>query len=242
METEHEQFCIDSHPLMFEFQSSYRLRLTSIARFALLLFIVEGFACIASYAYVHKENGIPYWDFIAYNRMTSQKAVQFAESPISAFRDVLNSFGQDYNEFFTLPLVPLLIFVGDRRDTYIVGTTAIYLVPFVLAASVLATRLVPDFRRGATYVTLGVAMMTPSVWTAAAPWISGHRRGSNYGLGRLGILARHSTDPNPSVRRHRATACSGDALPTPLYLQRRRVSPMHYHPVGVPGFSLPAGA
>ena len=135
------------------------------AGIAFLIFTVELIACLAADTYVKHENFIYNYDTIIYNSMTSEKAVEFVESPVNALRGVKYSMWDNYNEFFTLPLVPLLLLAGDRRAMYIVGTTAFYLVPFVLAASVVATRLMPS-RRGAPYVTLVVALLTPMVWVA----------------------------------------------------------------------------
>ena len=118
------------------------------AGIAFLIFTVELIACLAADTYVKHENFIYHSDTISYNSMTSEKAVEFVESPVNALIGVEYSTCNDYNEFFTLPLVPLLLLAGDRRAMYIVGTTAFYLVPFVLAASVVATRLMPS-RRGA---------------------------------------------------------------------------------------------
>ncbi|GAB4366530.1 MAG: hypothetical protein Kow00121_04000 [Elainellaceae cyanobacterium] len=90
---------------------------------------------------------------------------RFRQSPIAAIQLVLASLNQIYNKLFTLPLVPVLLILGDSYLAYVISLALVYLLPFCLAIGTIATQLIPVYPQAVfSSATLIAAIVVPT-WT-----------------------------------------------------------------------------
>src|SRR5262249_29322181 len=69
--------------------------------------------------WLSRERFFFYWDLAMYHNMTIAKANSFLQSPFWALYGVFRSIQNNYNEIFTLPLVPFILAFGNSRQVYI---------------------------------------------------------------------------------------------------------------------------
>ena len=87
----------------------------------------------------------------------------FRQSPLNAIQLVFQSFKLDYNKFFSLPLIPFLLVLGNSYLAYVISLSLVYVLPFCLTIGAIATKLVPVYPKTVfASATLIAALITPT--------------------------------------------------------------------------------
>jgi hypothetical protein len=140
-----------------ESRRSILLNLSLLALLAILTIVVT---CV----YISSEHVFYWWDYAGYQAVANAKTASFFASPTHALREVYGSFGNDYNELFTLPVVPFLALFGQTRLVYILSLATVYLLPFALAAGAVATQLIQASKTAVFWSTALIALLMPIAW------------------------------------------------------------------------------
>jgi hypothetical protein len=136
------------------------------ARFGDVAALIAYAAVVLSvtFAYVSSERTFYFWDQAAYQDIAAQTASAFRESTGRGFVFLQESFAEDYNALFALPLAPWLLAFGTSRLAYELGLALCYLVPLPLALGALAVRVVPTGGRMVFWTAVGAALLVPMTW------------------------------------------------------------------------------
>ncbi|MDJ0554290.1 MAG: hypothetical protein QNJ68_07620 [Microcoleaceae cyanobacterium MO_207.B10] len=121
--------------------------------------------------YVSNEHTIYWWDFVGYENAAHNLANLFRESPQKAVNDIFGSLSQQKNYLVTLPLIPFIYFFGNERLIYILSLNLIYLLPFCLLVSKIATKLILVNSRWVFWSTTIITLLIPIIW---APSLRGY--------------------------------------------------------------------
>jgi len=129
---------------------------------------------------------------IAWNTLTA-----FQQSLGAGLRFLGQSFHDDYNAVFAIPLVPFLRVLGDSRLSYELALAVVYLCPFVWSIGGLATLLVPGPRRLVFWSAIWLTLLVPMTWV---PTLRGY---PDAGAATLFVLALtlHLRDPDAKSAR-----------------------------------------
>ncbi len=114
--------------------------------------------------YVSHERYFYYWDLANFHNMTIEKAIAFRASPYWAMRGVMESIANNYNEIFTIPLLPFILIFGDSRLVYALSVALVYLLPFALVTGAIAAKLIPFHRRAVFWSAALLTLLTPMAW------------------------------------------------------------------------------
>jgi hypothetical protein len=133
------------------------LNLSLLALLAILTIIIT---CV----YISSEHVFYWWDYAGYQAVANAKTASFLASRTHALREVYGSFGNDYNELFTLPVVPFLALFGQTRLVYILSLAIVYLLPFALAVGAVATQLIQASKTAVFWSTALIALLMPIAW------------------------------------------------------------------------------
>lgn len=125
-----------------------------------LLLVVVGVTAL----YVRHERVFYWYDLAGYHNAAVDYAAQFRSSPAAMFALVRDSLAREYNGLYIVPLLPVLLVLGDSRPAYVVALAVAYLLPFVLTIGAVAARLSPTRPRAAFWSAVAVALLTPPVW------------------------------------------------------------------------------
>lgn len=115
-------------------------------------------------AYVLSERTFYYWDQAAYQDIAHRTATAFAGSLDEGLASVQDSFREDYNALFALPLVPWLLAFGTSRLSFELALAFFYLVPLPLAIGAVAMRLVPGGGRRVFWLAVALSLLLPATW------------------------------------------------------------------------------
>ena len=125
-----------------------------------LVAVVLSVTCV----YVGSERTFYFWDQAAYHDIAARTAAAFRESTGSGILALQESYREDYNALFALPLVPWLLTFGDSRLSYELGLALCYLVSLPLAIGALAVRLIPTGGRMLFWLSAGLSLFQPITW------------------------------------------------------------------------------
>ena len=140
---------------------SYRRRLVVDGGVFVLLALIT---MIIPLIYVPNERFFYFWDLALYENMTSAKAIEFSQSPLKAMYRVIRFIGNNYNEIFTIPLIPFVLIFGDTRLVYVTSTALVDLLPFALVLGAIAVKLIPFYPRPLFWSAVLLTLLTPTVW------------------------------------------------------------------------------
>jgi hypothetical protein len=132
-----------------------------------LLGLLLAAALVIARVYVASEDYLYSWDHRGYQDKTFDLASLLASAPGRALDAFRASLADDYNMVPSLPLVPVVLLLGESRSAYIAGVTAVYLVPFAFATGAVATRLVRGGGRRVFWGTAALTLVVPGLWPAA---------------------------------------------------------------------------
>ena len=99
--------------------------------------------------------------------MAGSKASAFRESPLWAIHSVKDSLAHDYNEIFTIPLVPFLLTFGDSRLVYVMSIALVYQLPFALVIGAIAAKLLSSNSHAVFWSAALLTLLTPTVWATS---------------------------------------------------------------------------
>ncbi|MEG3861561.1 hypothetical protein [Microcoleus sp. herbarium12] len=129
----------------------------------LLLFLVLVTVVVTS-IYVSSERTFYWWDYAGYNTATVNTANLFRESPVQAWREVIESLSKEKNLLISLPLVPFMLLFGESRLSYILGVSLIYVLPFRLLLGAISALLIPVEPRRVFWSTVLLSLLIPMSW------------------------------------------------------------------------------
>ncbi|WP_416670744.1 hypothetical protein [Egbenema bharatensis] len=98
-----------------------------------------------------------------YNR-TIEVSQEFRETPITAIRNVFEDGNSTYNSFFTLPLIPLILLLGESYLAFVISLAIVYLLPLNIVLGVMATRLIPVYPKAVFISTVFIATLIAPNW------------------------------------------------------------------------------
>lgn len=124
--------------------------------------------------YEGQEGAFYYWDYAAYQDMSTATAVYWRDLSgslpgkwLQLAQEVWVSTAQDYSNWYTLPLVPLLLIFGDGRFVYILAITLLYQLPLLLVLGGVATRLIESSgsaRWQIGLIAFSIVFFIPTLW------------------------------------------------------------------------------
>lgn len=88
----------------------------------------------------------------------------FRQSPLAALQLIHQSFDQDYNKLFSLPLIPFILAFGNSYLVYVVSLAIVYLIPFTLVIGAIATQLIPVYPKAVFASTALIAILITPNW------------------------------------------------------------------------------
>jgi len=190
----------------------------SLLQIGLLCLLGITIALVA--VYVLSEQTIYWWDYTTYQRLLDEKELAFRASPLRSLFLTWRSAGSDYSDYPVLLLLPFRLALGDSRFVYILSISLVYLIPFVLVLTSIATRLIPTANpKNVRWTTGLIAIATPLVWAptlrgyvdigaallialAVRVYLQDMRLKSRWQIGAIGVLLGFA----PLFRRHFAYA------------------------------------
>lgn len=128
----------------------------------LLGLFVAGFVTF----YVNQEHFFYFYDGVGYHSVAVEVVNLFSEAPFKALSTIRTSVQQEYNTYYTLPLIPWLLVFGESRLAYLSGIALFYQLPYILLMGALAARLLPEQKRLAFLIAALVALINPTAWGA----------------------------------------------------------------------------
>ena len=130
-----------------------------------LAFVSIAFAALVFCAfYIASEHAFPYWDTAAYQDQTYAVADAFGRSFGDGIALVANSMSDDYNKLLTIPLVPLMLLLGESRLVYIWDVVIVYFIPFLIVIAAIARRVFPERAAAAGIAAVFMTILTPLTW------------------------------------------------------------------------------
>jgi hypothetical protein len=98
-----------------------------------------------------------------YNRAIDV-AHTFRETPLTAIQNVFNDASSTYNSFYTLPLIPFILLLGDSYLAYVLGLAIVYLLPLNLVLGIIATRLISVYPKTVFISTVFISTLIAPNW------------------------------------------------------------------------------
>ncbi len=130
---------------------------------ALLFLLTFIIGCITAW-YVSSEHYFYSWDLSTYQNLALDMASAFRDSKGKAVFKLLESLSLDYNQLFTLPLIPFILTFGDSRLIYILSLALVYLLPFSLIMGAIAIKLISAYPRSVFWLTVLLTLLLPATW------------------------------------------------------------------------------
>jgi hypothetical protein len=144
-----------------------RLHLQNIALFVLAMLLVSALVML----YVSQERFFYYFDYAGFDGIAADLA-SLIPGNFQRLVDLVKTYLElDYNYFYALPVLPFIFVLGEGRQSYELGLTLVYQVPYLLALGAVATRLFPGLPRASFWITFFTAMLFPVAW---APLLRGY--------------------------------------------------------------------
>jgi|YNPBryantNP2012_1023418.scaffolds.fasta_scaffold03301_4 hypothetical protein len=129
-----------------------------------------GGVILFTWLYVSSETGIYWWDYANYQNITHRLVRALRQSPLEAIRFLQESLSHNYNAIFAIPLLPILMLLGESRLTFEIGLVLVYLLPFAIIMGNISKHIVPNSRFG-YWAGIIITLLTPPVW---APTLRGY--------------------------------------------------------------------
>ena len=129
-----------------------------------LLLALGAVIVAVTYFYVSAERVFYFWDHAVFQDIAASTASAFRASAREGWDTVRRSIDEDYNALFAVPLVPLLLVLGESRLAYEISLSVVYLLPFALAVGLLATRVAAAPSRVAFWTGAWVTVLVPASW------------------------------------------------------------------------------
>lgn len=149
---------------------SYHKRKVVFIQGSLLLLLLTLCVCIPV-LYVSYEHTIHFWDQASYQDMAMHKAVTLRNMPdytpiniARQVRDIYQSTARNYSDLHTLLVSPFILLFGPSRFVYLIALSLVYVLPFVLIMSRMASSLVMNTRIQAFWVMATITIVTPATW------------------------------------------------------------------------------
>jgi len=120
-----------------------------------------------AFSYASSEHTFYAGDFapVYYHNNVQLVISAWRQSPSQAMVSIWQSLGQDHNQLFVLPLLPLLLMFGDSRTNYIISVAVAYLLPLSLVMGAIASRLVGVVSPLKIFwLTTFVSLLLPMTW------------------------------------------------------------------------------
>ncbi|WAL58450.1 hypothetical protein [Thermocoleostomius sinensis] len=96
-------------------------------------------------------------------QLTLRVIESFRQSPIAALQLIYQSFNQNYNKLFSLPLIPFFLLFGNSYLVYVIALAIVYLLTFALVMGAIATQLIPIHSKAVfTSAALITVLLTPN--------------------------------------------------------------------------------
>lgn len=88
----------------------------------------------------------------------------FRSSPLDAIQNVFQDANKTYNSFYTLPLIPFLLVLGDSYLAFVVSLAIVYIIPLNLVLGTIATQLIPGRPQAVFASTVIIATLFTPNW------------------------------------------------------------------------------
>jgi hypothetical protein len=98
-----------------------------------------------------------------YNRAIDV-ADTFRSSPLTAIQNVFQDASSTYNSFYTLPLIPFFLLLGNSYLVYVLALAIVYLLPLNLVLGQIATRLIPSYPTTVFISTVLISTLIAPNW------------------------------------------------------------------------------
>jgi hypothetical protein len=167
--------------------------------------------------YVKAERVFYFWDHAVFQDIASPIASAFRASAREGWDAVRRSLDEDYNALFAVPLVPLLLVLGESRLAFEISLSVVYLLPFALAVGLLATRVAAEPSPVAFWTGAWLTILVPASWV---PTLRGYPDAGGAALVVLAICAYLGDEAR---RRRRIAALVGGLLALAVLFRRHFV-------------------
>ena len=111
--------------------------------------------------YISSERFFYYWDWGGFQWVALYYAFNFIRLPLQILNQIKDSIHLEYNHYYVLPLLPLLLAFGKSRLSYVLCVTLVYQIPFTLVFSGIACKLIPLRPRGVFWSTSLLFLLMP---------------------------------------------------------------------------------
>ncbi|NJL90434.1 MAG: hypothetical protein HC916_12065 [Coleofasciculaceae cyanobacterium SM2_1_6] len=138
-------------------------QLANLSLFTLLFL----FTMIVALIYSHSEKTFYAGDFapVYYHNNVQLVVNAWRQSPFQAMVGIWQSLGRDHSQLFVIPLLPLLLILGDSRVNFILSVGVVYLFPLSLVLGAIAPRLLITSNPQFTFwLTAFVSLLVPATW------------------------------------------------------------------------------
>jgi hypothetical protein len=168
---------------------------------------------VVAYVYVKAERVFYFWDHAVFQDIAWSTTSAFRASAREGWDAVRRSLAEDYNALFAVPLVPLLLVLGESRLAYEISLSVVYLLPFALAVGLLATRVAAEPSRMTFWTGAWLAVLVPASWV---PTLRGYPDAGGAALVVLALSAYLGDER----RRRRIAAVVGGLLALAVLFRR----------------------
>ena len=145
-----------------------RARLTAFFeknRFSILVIVLIWLGSgVFTFFYVSSEKALYAWDNDAYQTLTGDLIQQFQVSFGAGIRFIIDATQTDYNAYFCLPLLPILLITGNSRQTFEIALVIIFFLPFILVTGLIGRKLIDGNPRRVFWLVVGLGLALPAVW------------------------------------------------------------------------------
>ena len=139
-----------------------RISRKSTLLFSLSIIFAAGLATL----YLQSERTFYFWDYASYADKAFNTSSIFVQNPLAALRSVYFSTGLEYNDYFALPLIPLILLFKYSRLGYILGLALVYYIPLAIIYGKIARTLFPAVLN-IGWITFFIGLAIPPLWVSA---------------------------------------------------------------------------
>jgi hypothetical protein len=149
-----------------DWKQGWRRATRKLLLWVVLLGPVAAVVAAMAYAYVSSERYFYFWDYGAYQGRMVDQLARLQEGSQRPLLVALGSMGSDYNLLFTLPLIPVMLLIGDpfSRATFIVSLALVYMLPFMLVTGLICRRALPTHPTAVFWLAVVISILTPAAW------------------------------------------------------------------------------
>jgi hypothetical protein len=116
--------------------------------------------------YISSERFFYYWDIGGYQGVAINVANEASNSIRAALASIRESLSYDYNYYFTIPLIPLILLFGKTRLSFVMSVTLLYQMPYALVIGAISTKIISLPRRGVFWSVVFLTLLMPIAWAA----------------------------------------------------------------------------